>query len=70
MEKEKCDEILPIEAGNVANSKLLASFPTKSRGISAIFTRHLFRAKVSNILFALKNTPFQYIDYCDGLGVK
>ena len=45
--KEISDEIALIEAGNEANNGLLASFPTKSSGISAIFTRHPSRAKVS-----------------------
>jgi len=37
--KEKCAKIFLIEAGNAANSGLLASFLTKSREILAIFTR-------------------------------
>ena len=45
--KEKSAEILLIEAENEANNELLASFPTKSSEISAIFTRHPTRAKVS-----------------------
>ena len=45
--KEKSDETPLIEAGNEANNGLLASFPTKSSGVSAIFTRHPSRAKVS-----------------------
>ena len=45
--KEKLDEISLIEAGNEANNELLASFPTKSSGISTIFTRHPTPAKVS-----------------------
>ena len=45
--KEKSEEISLIEAGNEANNELLASFPTKSSGISTIFTRHPTRAKVS-----------------------
>ena len=45
--KEISDEIPLIEAGNEANDGLLASFPTKSSGISAIFTRHPSRARVS-----------------------
>jgi len=46
--KEKLDEISLIEAENEANNTLLASFSTKSSGISAIFTRHPIRAKVSS----------------------
>ena len=42
------DQISLIETGNEANNGLLASFPTKSSGISAIFTRHPSRAKVSS----------------------
>ncbi len=45
--KEKSGEISLIEAGNEANNELLASFLTKSSGISIIFIRHLIRAKVS-----------------------
>jgi len=46
--KEKSGEISLIEAENEANNELLASFSTKSSGISAIFTRHPNRAKVSS----------------------
>ena len=49
--ERKIDEISLIEAENEANNKLLASFPTKSSGISAIFTRYLSRAKVSMCAF-------------------
>jgi len=45
--KEKQGEISLIEAGNEANNELLASFPTKSSGITTVFTRHPTRAKVS-----------------------
>jgi len=45
--KEKSGEISLIEAGNEAKNELLASFLTKSSGISTISTRHLIRAKVS-----------------------
>jgi hypothetical protein len=45
--KEKAAKISLIEAENEANNELLASFPTKSSGNLAIFTRHLTRAKVS-----------------------
>jgi len=45
--KEKQGEISLIEAGNEANNELLARFPTKSSEISAVFTRHPSRAKVS-----------------------
>ena len=48
--KEKSAETLLIEAGNEANNELLASFPTKSSEISAIFTRHPARAKVSSYI--------------------
>ena len=47
--KEKLSEVLLIEAENVANNALLASFSIKSSEISIIFTRHLTRAKVSRI---------------------
>ncbi len=54
--KEKSGEISLIEAKNEANNELLASFSTKSSGISAIFARHLSRAKVSkyHLLFNIK----------------
>ena len=45
--KQKSDEISLIKAENEDNNELLASFSTKSSGISAIFTRHPSRAKVS-----------------------
>ncbi len=48
--KEKSGEISLIEAGNEANNGLLASFLTKSSGISTIFIRHLIRAKGLSIL--------------------
>jgi len=46
--KEKSGEISLIEAENEANNELLASFSTKISGISAIFTRHPGREKVSD----------------------
>jgi len=49
--KQKSDEISLIEAENEDNNELLASFSTKSSGISAIFTRHPNRAKVSSNIF-------------------
>jgi len=45
--KEKQDEISLIETGNEANNALLAIFPTKSSGISVVFTRHPSHTKVS-----------------------
>ncbi len=47
VEKEKLSEISLIEAENEANNELLASFSTKNRGISIIFTHHPTRAKSS-----------------------
>jgi len=55
--KEKSGEISLIEAGNEANNELLASFLTKSSGISTIFTRHLIRAKVSPYLIIFRIFP-------------
>ena len=46
----KSGEISLIEAENEANNELLASFSTKSCGISAIFTRHPNREKVSLLM--------------------
>ena len=54
--KEKSEEISLIEAGNEANNELLASFPTKSSGVSTIFTRHPTRAKVSKCLYFNKQS--------------
>jgi len=45
MAKEKSGETPLIEAKNEANNRLLASFSTKSSGISTIFTRHPTRAR-------------------------
>ncbi len=59
--KEKSGEISLIEAGNEANNELLASFLTKSSGVSTIFTRHLIRAKVSTYIFEL--LPFMIEAY-------
>jgi hypothetical protein len=49
--KEKSHTIFLLEAGNAVNSGLLTSFPTNSREILDIFSRHLDYAKVSSILF-------------------
>jgi hypothetical protein len=48
--KEKLDKIFLLEAGNAVNSRLLKSFPTKSKGNLDIFTRYLDYAKVSKPL--------------------
>ncbi len=56
--KEKLGEISLIEARNEANNELLASFPTKSSGISTIFTRHPTRAKVSDYLLLSVSSIF------------
>ena len=50
MVKEIPDEIPLIEAESEANNGLLASLPTKCSGISAIFTHHPSRAKVSTLM--------------------
>jgi hypothetical protein len=46
--KEKSDKIFLLEAVNAVNSRLLTSFPTKSRMILDLFTRYLNYAKVSD----------------------
>jgi len=50
MAKEKSDETPLIEAKSEANNGLLASFSTKSSGVSTIYTRHPSCAKVSKAI--------------------
>jgi len=68
--KEKSDEISLIEAKNEANNELLASFSTKSSGISAIVTQYPSRAKVSISLYLKVHSLSYATNEISGLGGK